>query len=169
MTHQARVSRTLADFEGAMSRLVDRASTASAAEGVRVPPDGGWTVAGIIWHVATTNHGFADMVDGTRPLAEAPAAGFIETPFSEITALLPPKLEAPDVFEPPADITLADAMERLLASRRRFHDVYGHLPESRGMWTIDSFLGPVTVYQVGDWAAAHVARHNAQVKRTLGR
>jgi hypothetical protein len=28
---------------------------------------------------------------------------------------------------------------------------------------------PITLYQVGIWAAAHVARHNAQAKRVLGR
>jgi hypothetical protein len=37
------------------------------------------------------------------------------------------------------------------------------------LWTVKSILGLITVYQVGDWAMAHVARHNAQAKRTLGR
>lgn len=73
------------------------------------------------------------------------------------------------MFHPPAGIPMADALEKLRASCGRFKDAYKALPESRGLWTVKSILGLITVYQVGDWAMAHVARHNAQAKRTLGR
>jgi hypothetical protein len=29
-------------------------------------------------------------------------------------------------------------------------------------------LGTLSVYQIGDWAIAHVIRHNRQAKRVLG-
>jgi hypothetical protein len=29
-------------------------------------------------------------------------------------------------------------------------------------------VGTITLYQVGEWATAHVARHNRQAKRALG-
>jgi hypothetical protein len=29
--------------------------------------------------------------------------------------------------------------------------------------------GPINLYQVGEWATAHVIRHNKQAKQTLGR
>lgn len=169
MTHQERVARTIAGFEAAMARFVDRLDAVSEAEGTRVPPGGGWTVAGVAWHVAATNEGFAALVDGSRPLARAPEADFVETPFSEIAARVPGQLEAPEMFHPPADLTMAQAMERLHASSQRFRDAFAALPETRGLWTVKSVLGLITVYQVGDWAMAHVARHNAQAKRTLGR
>jgi hypothetical protein len=38
---------------------------------------------------------------------------------------------------------------------------------SRGLWSVKSILGQITLYQVGEWATAHVARHNAQAKRRL--
>lgn len=169
MTHQERVSQTIAGFDAAMTRFVDRVATVSEAEGTRVPAGGGWTVAGITWHVAATNEGFAALVDGSRPLARAPEPDFVETPFAEIAAMVPGQLEAPDVFHPPAGLTMAQALEKLRASQQRFRDAYSALPESRGLWTVKSILGLITVYQVGDWAMAHVARHNAQAKRALGR
>lgn len=169
MTHQERVNQTIAAFEAAMSRFVDRVESASEDEGTRVPPGGGWTVAGITWHVAATNEGFSSLVDGSRPLARAPQPDFVEEPFSEIIARVPGQLEAPEMFHPPADLTLAQALEKLRASCGRFKDVYRALPEARGLWTVKSILGLISVYQVGDWAVAHVIRHNAQLKRTLGR
>src|SRR5690606_38972548 len=109
----------------------------------------------------------ASLVDGARPLARAPEPDFVEEPFSGIAARVPGQLEAPDVFQPPADVTMAQALEKLRASCQRFKDAYKALPESRGLWTVKSILGLITVYQVGDWAIAHVARHNAQAKRVL--
>jgi hypothetical protein len=29
-------------------------------------------------------------------------------------------------------------------------------------------VGTITLYQLGDWATAHVIRHNRQAKRVLG-
>jgi hypothetical protein len=29
-------------------------------------------------------------------------------------------------------------------------------------------VGSITVYQIGDWATAHIIRHNRQAKRVLG-
>jgi hypothetical protein len=169
MTHADRVAATVAGFETAMDRFLGRVASVAEAEGVRLPAGGGWSVAGIVWHVAVTNEGFAALVDGTRPLARAPEPDFIETPFAEIAARVPCQLEAPEVFHPPADLTMAAALARVTASRRRFIDAYRALPEERGLWTVKSILGLLTVYQVGDWAVAHVIRHNAQAKRTLGR
>ncbi len=167
MTHQERVSLTIAGFESAMERFLGRVAPLSEAEGTRVPPSGGWSAAGVTWHVAVTNEGFTSLVDGSRPLARAPEADFVETPFSEIIALVPDRLEAPEVFHPPADLTMGQALARLQASRTAFVEAYRALPESRGLWTVKSILGLITVYQVGEWAIAHVARHNAQAKRTL--
>ena len=167
MTHQERVSLTIAGFESAMERFLARVTSLSEAEGTRVPPNGGWSAAGVTWHVAVTNEGFTTLVDGSRPLAREPEPDFVETPFLEIIAQVPDRLEAPEVFHPPADLTMAQALERLHASRTVFVDAYRALPEARGFWTVKSILGLITVYQVGEWAIAHIARHNAQAKRVL--
>jgi hypothetical protein len=169
MTHTDRVAHTLAAFESVMDRFLTRLESVPEADAVRSPEGGGWSVAGIAWHVAVANEGFTSLVDGTRPLARAPQSDFVETPFSEILARVPDQLEAPEAFHPRADLTMAVALERLKSSRTRFVEAYRALPEARGLWTVKSILGLITVYQVGDWAVAHVIRHNAQAKRTLGR
>jgi len=33
----------------------------------------------------------------------------------------------------------------------------------------DPRTGTISLYQIGDWLTAHVARHNAQLKALLGR
>ena len=37
-----------------------------------------------------------------------------------------------------------------------------------GMGLTHPITGPISVYQIGDWATAHVIRHNQQAKRVLG-
>jgi hypothetical protein len=48
-------------------------------------------------------------------------------------------------------------------------DALAGLTEERALgFTVKSTIGtPVNLYQVGNWAAAHVARHNAQAKKLL--
>lgn len=169
MTHAERVVQTVAAFEAAMERLLARLEAVPEAQANQKPADGGWSVADITWHVAAANDGFAGLVDGSRPLARPPAADFVETSFADIVALVPDRLEAPDVFQPPPEATMAEALPRLRASRDRFAAACRALTEDRGRWTVKSILGLLTVYQVGDWAVAHVIRHNAQAKRVLSR
>jgi len=168
ITHDARIAATVAAFEAAMARFVARIENTPDAQAQERRADGGWNVAGIAWHVAVTNEAFAGLVDGTVPLAKAPEPGFVETPFQEITTLVPDQLEAPEKFHPPDVITKADALARVRASQDRLVQALRAMPESRGLWTVKSILGQISLYQVGDWAIAHVVRHNAQAKRIAG-
>lgn len=168
ITHDERIAVTVASFDAAMGRFLARIENTPDALAEQARPDGGWNVADIAWHVAVTNEGFAGLVDGSVPLARAPKPDFEETPFHEITALVPDQLEAPEQFHPPAGITKAEALTRARASQERLVQALRALPESRGLWTVKSILGQISLYQVGDWAVAHVARHNAQAKRVAG-
>jgi hypothetical protein len=168
LNHEERIAATVAAFEAAMARFLARIEATPDHIAERVPADGGWSAAGIAWHVAVTNEQFAGLVEGSVPGARPPEDGFEETPFADITALVPGQLEAPPKFHPPAGLTRADALARARASRDKMSRAIRALPESRGLWTVKSILGLVTVYQVGEWATAHVARHNAQAKRAIG-
>ena len=168
MTHDERIAATATAFEAAMDRLLARIESTSDDIAERVPTNGGWSAAGIAWHVAMVNEQFAGLVDGTVPGARSPEDGFEETPFAQIVApIADVGLEAPSKFHPPEGVTRADALARLRASRDRMTQAIRAMPESRGLWTVNSILGQVTVYQVGEWATAHVIRHNAQAKRAL--
>ena len=168
MTHDERIAAIVAAFEMAMARLIARIESTPDDIAERVPADGGWSAAGIAWHVAVSNEQFAGLIDGSVPGARPPADGFEETPFAEILSIVPDGLKAPPKFHPPAGLTRVDALARARASRDRMLQAIRAIPESRGLWTVKSMLGLVTVYQVGEWATAHVARHNAQAKRAIG-
>jgi hypothetical protein len=151
-----------------MARFLARIEATPDNIAERVPPDGGWSAAGIAWHVAVTNEQFAGLVEGWVPGAMPPEPDFEETPFEEILAVVPDGLEAPPKFHPPAGLTRDAALARARESRDKMSKAIREIPESRGLWKVNSMLGPVTVYQVGEWATAHVARHNAQAKRAIG-
>lgn len=168
ITHDERIAVTVAAFEAAMGRFLTRVEHTPDAVAETARPDGEWNVAGIAWHVAVTNEGFAGLVDGSVALAQAPDPDFEETRFAEILALVPDQLDAPEKFHPPAGISKVEALTRARASQERLAAALRALPESRGLWTVRSILGLISVYQVGDWAVAHVARHNAQAKRVAG-
>jgi hypothetical protein len=167
VTHEERLAATAAAFEAAMARLLARIEATPDNIAERVPADGGWSAAGIAWHVAVTNEQFAGLVEGTVPGATPPDPGFEETPFAEIMSIVPDGLEAPLKFHPPSDLTRAEALARATASRDKMVQAIRGIPEARGLWTVKSVLGLVTVYQIGEWATAHVARHNAQAKRAI--
>lgn len=170
MTHADRIIDLSASFAAAMARFVARIEAQSPAALQKVPADGGWTVAQIAWHVAATNEGFAGLIDGSIPQAQPPGEHFRETPWATIAEQVPPTLQAPPQFQPPAAVDVRQVLERLQASQGKVTAALAGLPEVRAGYTVKSTMGtPITLYQVGTWAAAHVARHNSQAKRVLGR
>jgi hypothetical protein len=71
-------------------------------------------------------------------------------------------------LEPPEDITRAEALRRLIASGDRFVAALGMLSEDRGAKQCAQLpFGTVSLYELGEFAAAHVARHADQLKRTV--
>jgi len=170
MTHTARIAELTAAFNDSMARFLARLDAAPSELMTLPPPTGGWSAAQVAWHVAATNEAFAGWIDGSIPGAKPAPAGFAEMPWSAVASKTPAKLEAPARFQPPAEVTKADALSKLRASQQRIVDALGGLAESRAVLTVKSIVGtPISLYQVGNWAAAHVARHNAQAKRLLGR
>ncbi|MBP6715809.1 MAG: DinB family protein [Acidobacteria bacterium] len=169
MNHATRIAELTAAFNESMARFLGRLQAATAEQLVKAPEGGGWSAAQVVWHVGATNEAFAGLIDGSIPNARPAAEGFTETPWGDIASQVPAKLEAPERFHPPADVTPADALAKLVASQQRVVDALAGLEESRAGLTVRSTVGtPISLYQVGNWAAAHVARHNSQVKRLLG-
>lgn len=170
MNHTERIAELTAAFNDSMARLLARLDAAPSDQLTQVPATGGWSAAQVAWHVGATNEAFAGLIDGSIPSAKAAPEGFAEMPWSELATTVPAKLEAPARFHPPAEVTKADALSKLRASQQRIVSALAGLDESRAILTVKSIVGtPISLYQVGNWAAAHVARHNAQAKRVLGR
>jgi uncharacterized protein (DUF433 family) len=167
--HLNRVRHIRESFAAANERLVARlraATDEAAAHSVT----GGWTPAQIGWHVATVSTRFAGVISGDLAAAAALPDGYVEKPWAEIAASIPDRLQATEAIQPPAVVSRHDAIALLEASGVRMAQALDTLTFERGttLGLTNRIVGTITLYQVGEWATAHIARHNRQAKRALG-
>jgi hypothetical protein len=168
--HLARVRHLREAFVEANERLVARLRTATD-EAASHTATGGWTAAQIGWHVATVNNRFAGLIAGDLKGVEVLPSTFVERPWLQIVEGIPARLIAPDAFAPPPTVSRNDAVSALEASGMRMARAFDSITPERGstMGITSSIVGgTITVYQIGEWATAHVIRHNRQAKRALG-
>lgn len=168
-SHIDRVRHLREAFAAANERLVARlraATDEAAAHSVT----GGWTPAQIGWHVATVSTRFAGVISGDLAAAVALPDGYVEKPWAEVAAAIPDKLEATESIRPPAVVSRHDAIAMLEASAVKMARALDTLTYERGstVGLTNRIVGTITLYQVGEWATAHIARHNRQAKRALG-
>ena len=167
--HLARVRHLRESFASANERLVARLRAASDEAAERHNPDG-WSPAQIGWHVALVSTRFAAMIAGDTtgplPLPES----FQERPWPAIAAAIPDRLQAPAATHPPPAVKRAEAVAALEASGTKMARAFDALTSQRGghMGVTNAVVGTITVYQLAEWATAHIARHNKQAKRILG-
>jgi hypothetical protein len=110
------------------------------------------------------------IVSGRIDRATPPPEGFLERPWSEIGAGLSGRLEAPASLTAPSTTTRTDARASFETSRALVLETFAVIDERRARHVLsDPRFGTISLYQIGDFLAAHVARHNAQLKRRLGR
>ena len=80
------------------------------------------------------------------------------------------KLDANKRVQPPPVVARDDVLEALAAAADRMDAALASLSEERGerFAIAHPVIGIVPLAHVGEWATAHVIRHNAQAKRVLG-
>jgi hypothetical protein len=170
--HYARLRHLRESFAEANVRLVTRLRGVDEHAAQRVPEGGGWTAAQIGWHVAKVTTRFAGLLSGDLPGAQVLPADFRERDWATIVApQVPAGLKASPAFEPPAHVTRDAAVAALEASGIRMAQAFDALTIERGTRhgiTSPIVGGSINLYQVGEWATAHVIRHNRQAKRALG-
>ncbi len=168
--HLARVRHLREKFASANERLVKRLRDSDYHVAERVPAGGGWTAAQIGWHVATVNTRFAALLSGDIPAAKPLPDDFTEKPWKEIAAELPEKIQASAAAMPPPGVTRHDAIALLEASAVKMARAFDTLtPERAGrIGVTNQLVGIINLYQVGEWAASHAARHDSQASRALG-
>ena len=169
--HYARVRHLRESFAEANERFVARLRRADPHAVERQPAGGGWSPAQIGLHVARVTTRFAGLIAGDAAGVEALPPGFQERPWTAIVPEIPDRLQAPGAFEPPAHATRDEAIAALEASGVRLAQAFDVLTPDRGEhFGITSRIvgGTISVYQIGEWATAHVIRHNRQAKRLLG-
>lgn len=151
-----------------MSRFRARLASADPDAAGRAPEGGGWSAAQVAAHVAAVNGSFASIIDGTFAVAKPPDEGFVERPWPVIGAAMPEKIQAPSRVHPPAAVSRDEALASLDAANARLVAALRGVDADRAGWTMESpVVGRVSLYQVGEWATAHLIRHNQQMKRLL--
>jgi hypothetical protein len=167
--HPPRVESIAKDFSEAMDRLIARLEQATdgAAEFTASPAR--WSAAQVAYHVAAANEAFAAVITGNVAGAVAAAEDFREPSWAEIQRRVPQRADASKDVWPPARVTRREAVTLLRMSRENFLAMLHALPVSRGLGhcLTHGFVGTISLYQVAEWAAAHVKRHNAQAKRAI--
>ena len=168
--HLTRVRHLRESFAEANERLVARLRRVDdhAAEKHAA---GDWSAAQIGWHVAKVSARFAGIMSGELPGAQPLPDGFQPREWSELVAGIPAKLKAPSIAEPPSSVRRSEAISRLEASGVRMAHAFDTLTPERGagLGITSPVVGAtITLYQLGEWATAHVIRHNRQAKRVLG-
>ncbi len=166
MSHAQRIADLVARLDEAAARFLARLEGAGGR--AEAAPATGWTVAQIGAHVALVNDNFTSVIDGSNPAAVPAPEGFVERPWSEIAAGIPARIQAVARFEPPPVVTAAEAAARVRESTARLRAAVAALTPERARWCFPSRIaGTVSVYHAGEWAVAHIIRHNQQAKRLL--
>lgn len=154
-----RLDEAVGRFTARLERAGDRATQAT----------NGWSPAQIGAHVALVNENFTAVIDGSHPVASAPPEGFVERPWTAIAAGVPERFEAPKRFTPPHRISGIEAVARVRESAARLATAIRSLSPDRARHCFSNpIVGTISLYQAGEWAIAHVIRHNQQAKRILG-
>ncbi|HVL69154.1 MAG TPA: DinB family protein [Vicinamibacterales bacterium] len=166
--HLARVRHLREAFASANEQLVGRLRAASDEQAHR-QAGAAWSAAQVGWHVAAVNTRFAALIAGDVPAVKPLPEDFAERPWPEIAAGLPEKLTASPAAMPPEKVTRQDAIALLEASAVKMARAFDTLTPERGARTgvSNPLVGTISLYQVGEWAASHVRRHDAQVERAL--
>jgi DinB family protein len=167
--HMTRVRHLREAFASANERLVARLRGATDEAAERHVPDC-WSAAQIGWHVASVSTRFAALIAGDVAGAQPLPESFSERPWQEIAATIPERLKAPAAAHPPPNVRRIDAVAALEASATKMARAFDALTLERGgrMGITSPVVGTISVYQLAEWATAHIARHNKQAKRVLG-
>lgn len=164
--HEQRIADLVSRFDAAIARFCARLERAGARAGQAAD---GWSAAQIAAHVALVNDSFAGVFDGRNPAPVPPPHDFVERPWSEVARGIPERLTAPARVAPPDRVSADDALTTLKDSAARLSSAIARVaPEHARRCFTSPIVGTITVYQAGEWAIAHVIRHNQQAKRVLG-
>jgi hypothetical protein len=167
MSTPDRATLVLARFNAAQHDLVGKLRDLPAAVAEDRHDIDSWSAAQIGWHVALLNEWAAGIITGSTPMAEPAPPNFKETLH---TLNLPDKVKTFPSLEPPAVVGRDSALERLRASGQHMSKAIASLtPERGGGYTVTLPFGTLSLYELADFAAGHVARHLAQVDRTVAR
>jgi hypothetical protein len=167
MTNTDRATLVLARFNAAQNHLAGKLRDLPAGAAEERPDIDAWSAAQVGWHVAVTNEWIAGVLTGATPMAQPAPAGFKE---SAHALTVPDNIKTFPALEPPAVVGRDSALEKLRGSGQQMSKAIASLtPERGGGYTVTLPFGTLSLYELADFAAGHVARHIAQIDRAVAR
>jgi hypothetical protein len=164
-SHDERIRSIVSRFRTVQDQLIKEIEAVNEDAASRKGADAGWSPAQIGVHVAITNEWLAGAVSGTQPGAEPAPADFIEPEWSSIP--IPARIKTFPQLEPPADATRSASLERLRSSGEQVVGALESLTPERARYCVALPFATISLYQMGEFAGAHVERHLGQLQRTL--
>ena len=166
--HLSRVRHLRESFASENEHLVSLLRSTDETAATRTAP-GQWSATQVAWHVASVNTRFAALIGGDSPAVKPLPSDFEERSWAEVAADIPDKLEAATAAMPPAKVSRHDAIAALETSAIRIARAFDTLTPERGARTGVSspIVGTINLYQVGEWAASHLARHVKQARQAI--
>ncbi len=158
-----RAAAILARFNAAHTYLISALRELPPSLAESEPDDDAWNAAQIGCHVAMANDWTADVLMGVTPLATPCPAGFSEQ--------FDPKAVPWNVktfpLDPPDIISTDSAIERLKASGHHLSRAIASLTPERGAgYCVPLPFGNLSLFELAEYTAAHVARHSQRLGRS---
>jgi hypothetical protein len=161
-----RAATILARFNAVHATLVHRLRDLPPEAAEHRSAGKGWSPAQIGCHVAMTNEWLARILAGETSLARPTPEGFVE---SFDARAIPAKLKTSPQLEPPAIVSGAAALERLRASGHQVSKAIASLNADRGAgYCVTMSFGTLSLFELAEFAVAHVSRHIGQLPRVAG-
>lgn len=158
-----RAATILARFNAAQTALVSQFRELPPGAAEHQAGERAWSAAQIVCHVAMANEWTADVLTGRIALAEPAPPGFTER-FGPVA--VPRQKTFP--LPPPAIIGSEAALDRLRRSGHLVARAVATLTPERGAtFCVTLPFGTISLFELADLTAAHVARHTADVERAL--
>jgi hypothetical protein len=159
-----RAATILARFNSAHNQLLGKLRELPPDVSEHRPPADGWTAAQIGCHVALANEWTAAVLLGTTPLAQPAPPGFVE----RFSAGAVPWNTKTFPLDPPDVISCDNTMERLRASGHHMLKAISSLTRERGSkYCVTLPWGTLSLFELAEYTVEHVARHAAQIDRTV--
>ena len=115
------------------------------------------------------NTRFAALLSGDVPAAKPLPDDFIEKPWAGDCGRAAGEDPGVGRGDPAGGVDRHDAIAALEASAVKMARAFDTLTPERGggIGVTNQLVGTINLYQVGEWAASHAARHDAQAQRAL--
>lgn len=165
-----RAAAILARFTAAHQFLLSKLRELGAEAAEHHPSADRWSAAQVGAHVAMANEWTAGVLTGAKPLARPAPQGFTEQFSGQRGPGIPWNVKA-FPLHPPDIISCDHTVERLRISGHRLSRAIASLTPERGAgYCVTLGVGMLSLFELADYAAAHVMRHAAELEalRTIG-